>query len=117
MTGFRVTGLSLATPLAACLPGEAAHVPGVLAISVVRLIIGHGTPRLTSGASRLQAGAVWRLAGFLPSRFLAWQLPFAPLSFTKSRLAGGYAGPAGRRGGWRVAWSRRVWELSAGPPR
>jgi hypothetical protein len=37
----------------------------VLAIAVARLMIGHGTPRLTSGASCLQATAVWRLAGFL----------------------------------------------------
>jgi hypothetical protein len=41
----------------ACLLGEAAHVPGVFAIAVVRLMIGHGTAGPTSGASRLQPRA------------------------------------------------------------
>jgi len=53
--------------------GAAAHVPGVLAIAVPRLMIGRGTPRSISGAGRLQASAVWRLSGF-PLRGLVFLL-------------------------------------------
>jgi CPA1 family monovalent cation:H+ antiporter len=60
-----VNCISLATPLAAYLFGEELHVSGVLAVAVAGLMIGHDTPRFTSGASRLQAAAVWRLADFL----------------------------------------------------
>jgi monovalent cation/hydrogen antiporter len=62
--------LSLATPFAAYLLGEAAHVSGVLAVAVAGLMIGHDTPRYTSGASRLQVSAVWRLADFLLQGFV-----------------------------------------------
>ena len=65
-----VNALSLATPFAAYLLGEAAHVSGVLAVAVAGLIIGHDTPRFTSGASRLQVSAVWRLADFLLQGFV-----------------------------------------------
>lgn len=65
-----VNALSLATPFAAYLLGEAAHVSGVLAVAVAGLMIGHDTPRFTSGASRLQTGAVWRLADFLLQGFV-----------------------------------------------
>ena len=60
-----VNCISLATPFAAYLLGEELHVSGVLAVAVAGLMIGHDTPRFTSGASRLQASAVWRLADFL----------------------------------------------------
>ena len=65
-----VNALSLATPFAAYLLGEAAHVSGVLAVAVAGLMIGHDTPRFTSGASRLQTSAVWRLADFLLQGFV-----------------------------------------------
>jgi monovalent cation/hydrogen antiporter len=65
-----VNALSLATPFAAYLLGEAAHVSGVLAVAVAGLMIGHDTPRFTSGASRLQTTAVWRLADFLLQGFV-----------------------------------------------
>jgi Na+/H+ antiporter len=57
--------LSLATPFVAYLLGEALHVSGVLAVVVAGLIIGHNAPYWTSGASRLQTDAVWRLVDFL----------------------------------------------------
>jgi len=65
-----VNGISLATPFAAYLIGEELHVSGVLAVAVAGLIIGHDTPRFTSGASRLQAAAVWHLADFLLQGFV-----------------------------------------------
>jgi Na+/H+ antiporter len=65
-----VNGISLATPFAAYLLGEELHVSGVLAVAVAGLMIGHDTPRFTSGASRLQASAVWHLADFLISGFV-----------------------------------------------
>jgi NhaP-type Na+/H+ or K+/H+ antiporter len=37
----------------------------VLAVVVAGLIIGHDSPYWTSGASRLQTDAVWRLVDFL----------------------------------------------------
>jgi monovalent cation/hydrogen antiporter len=65
-----VNCVSLATPFAAYLLGEEAHVSGVLAVAVAGLMVGHDTPRFTSGASRLQATAVWRLADFLLQGFV-----------------------------------------------
>jgi len=57
--------ISLATPFAAYLLGETAHVSGVLAVVVAGLIVGHDAPRMVTGASRLQTSAVWRLVDFL----------------------------------------------------
>ncbi|GLY08624.1 MULTISPECIES: Na+/H+ antiporter [Actinoplanes] len=57
--------LSLITPMAAYLLGEHIHVSGVLAVVVAGLIVGHDTPRYTTGASRLQTSAVWHLVDFL----------------------------------------------------
>ena len=65
-----VNGISLATPFAAYLLGEELHVSGVLAVAVAGLMVGHNTPRFTSGASRLQAAAVWHLADFLLQGFV-----------------------------------------------
>src|ERR1700742_3736943 len=65
-----VNGISLATPFVAYLLGEELHVSGVLAVAVAGLMIGHETPRFTSGASRLQATAVWHLADFLLQGFV-----------------------------------------------
>jgi CPA1 family monovalent cation:H+ antiporter len=57
--------ISLVTPFAAYLLGERVHVSGVLAVVVAGLIIGHDAPRYSSGASRLQTSAVWRLVDFV----------------------------------------------------
>ncbi len=65
-----VNGISLVTPFAAYLLGEELHVSGVLAVAVAGLMIGHTTPRFTSGASRLQATAVWHLADFFLQGFV-----------------------------------------------
>lgn len=65
-----VNSISLATPFAAYLLGEELHVSGVLAVVVAGLMIGHDTPRFTSGASRLQTSAVWRLVDFLLEGFV-----------------------------------------------
>ena len=65
-----VNCISLATPFAAYLLGEEVHVSGVLAVAVAGLMIGHDTPRFTTGASRLQATAVWHLADFLLQGFV-----------------------------------------------
>ena len=65
-----VNCISLVTPFAAYLLGEEVHVSGVLAVAVAGLMVGHDTPRFTSGASRLQASAVWRLVDFLLQGFV-----------------------------------------------
>jgi monovalent cation/hydrogen antiporter len=57
--------ISLAAPFAAYLLGERLHVSGVLAVVVAGLIVGHDAPKMATGASRLQSGAVWRLVDFL----------------------------------------------------
>ncbi len=62
--------VSLATPFAAYLAGEAAHVSGVLAVVIAGLMAGHDAPRGSSGASRLQIGAVWQLVEFLLEGFV-----------------------------------------------
>ncbi|MEV0154027.1 Na+/H+ antiporter [Micromonospora sp. NPDC050686] len=62
--------VSLATPFLAYLLGEELHVSGVLAVVTAGLIVGHYSPRLSSGASRLQASAVWRLVDFLLEGFV-----------------------------------------------
>jgi Na+/H+ antiporter len=65
-----LSSISLATPFGAYLLGEELHVSGVLAVVVAGLMVGHDTPRALSGASRLQAGAVWRLVDFLLEGFV-----------------------------------------------
>ncbi|MCU7723092.1 Na+/H+ antiporter [Actinoplanes sp. KI2] len=57
--------ISLMTPFVAYLLAERIHVSGVLAVVVAGLIIGHDAPRHSSGASRLQTTAVWRLVDFV----------------------------------------------------
>jgi Na+/H+ antiporter len=57
--------LSIITPLAAFTFAEHYHLSGVLAVVVAGLMVGHDTPRYTTGASRLQTAAVWRLIDFL----------------------------------------------------
>jgi CPA1 family monovalent cation:H+ antiporter len=60
-----LNAVSLATPFAAYLLGETAHVSGVLAVVIAGLVVGHDSSRLVSGAGRLQVNAVWRLIDFL----------------------------------------------------
>ena len=62
---LRANAVSLATPFAAYLAGEAAHVSGVLAVIIAGLMAGHDSPRGESGASRLQADAVWQFIEFV----------------------------------------------------
>lgn len=56
---------SLATPFVAYLLGEELHVSGVLAVVIAGLMASHDAPRVESGATRLQTGAVWQLVEFL----------------------------------------------------
>jgi monovalent cation/hydrogen antiporter len=60
-----LNAVSLVTPFAAYLLGEAVHVSGVLAVVIAGLVVGHDSSRLVSGAGRLQVNAVWRLIDFL----------------------------------------------------
>jgi Na+/H+ antiporter len=62
--------VSLATPFAAYTAAESVHASGVLAVVVAGLIIGHFSPRLQTGANRLQTSAVWELANFLLEGFV-----------------------------------------------
>ncbi len=57
--------LSVVTPFAAYLAAEHIHASGVLAVVVTGLVLGHMSPTLISGPSRLQTRAVWRLVAFL----------------------------------------------------
>ncbi|WP_242662875.1 Na+/H+ antiporter [Mycobacterium mantenii] len=57
--------ISLATPFVTYLVAEELSASGVLAVVVCGLIVGHDSPRLESGANRLQTRAVWRLVNFL----------------------------------------------------
>jgi CPA1 family monovalent cation:H+ antiporter len=65
-----VNCVSLATPFAAYGLAEVLHVSGVLAVVIAGLIVGHDAHRYTSGASRLQTGAVWRLVDLLLEGFV-----------------------------------------------
>jgi Na+/H+ antiporter len=60
-----VNAVSLGTPFAAYVTGQAAHVSGVLAVVIAGLLAGHDPPRAESGASRLQTDAVWQFVEFL----------------------------------------------------
>lgn len=62
--------VSLATPFLAYTVGQTVRGSGVLAVVVAGLILGHQSPRLQSGASRLQTTAVWRLVNFLLEGFV-----------------------------------------------
>jgi CPA1 family monovalent cation:H+ antiporter len=57
--------VSLATPFAAYVAGQAAHVSGVLAVVIAGLMASHDAPRGETGASRLQTDAVWRFIDFM----------------------------------------------------
>lgn len=57
--------LSLATPFAAFVIAQEIGASGVLAVVVAGLWMGHQSPVLESGATRLQTRAVWRLIEFV----------------------------------------------------
>lgn len=57
--------LSLATPFAAYALAESLEGSGVLAVVIAGLWLGHQSPLIESGASRLQTRAVWRLVEFV----------------------------------------------------
>nr|WP_246345182.1 Na+/H+ antiporter [Conexibacter arvalis] len=57
--------LSLATPFAAYALAESVDASGVLAVVIAGLWLGHQSPLIESGASRLQTRAVWRLIEFV----------------------------------------------------
>jgi len=60
-----INAVSLGTPFAAYVAGQAAHSSGVLAVVIAGLLAGHDPPRGESGASRLQTDAVWQFVEFL----------------------------------------------------
>ncbi|MBV9544318.1 MAG: cation:proton antiporter, partial [Chloroflexi bacterium] len=62
--------LSLVTPFVAYVPAAEAHVSGVLSVVIAGLWLGHSSPVLLSGASRLQTRAVWRVIDFLLEGFV-----------------------------------------------
>jgi len=57
--------LSLATPFGAYALAESIEGSGVLAVVIAGLWLGHQSPLIESGASRLQTRAVWRLIEFV----------------------------------------------------
>ncbi|MGH9059036.1 MAG: cation:proton antiporter, partial [Acidimicrobiales bacterium] len=59
------TALSFAVPFVAYLAAEAAHGSGVLAVVVAGLILGHRSPRILSGSSRLASRLNWQTVQFL----------------------------------------------------
>ena len=58
------TAWSFAVPFMAYLPAEAIHGSGVLAVVVAGIILGHQTPRMMSGPSRLANTLNWRTIQF-----------------------------------------------------
>jgi len=82
-----INSVSLVTPFAAYLVGEELHVSGVLAVVVAGLIIGHESPRFSSGRSRLQSTAIWRFIDFLLEGFvfllIGQQLPIVLQGLTE----------------------------------
>lgn len=71
--------LSLITPMIAFLPAEELHCSGVLSVVVAGLVLGRMSPRMLSGASRLQTQTVWDLVNFILEAFtflvLGMQVP------------------------------------------
>lgn len=59
------TAWSFVVPFVAYLPAEAIHGSGVLAVVVAGFFIGHQTPRMQSGPSRLTTRLNWRTIEFL----------------------------------------------------
>jgi monovalent cation/hydrogen antiporter len=63
-------GLSLGIPFLSYTLAHALHGSGVLAVVVAGLVIGHSSSQISTGASRLQTRAVWRLVDFLLEGFV-----------------------------------------------
>jgi CPA1 family monovalent cation:H+ antiporter len=59
------TGLSLAVPFIAYMPAEAIHGSGVLAVVIAGLMLGHKSPSMLSGPSRLASRLNWQTIQFL----------------------------------------------------
>ena len=59
------TTLSLASPYIAYLPAEELHLSGVLAVVVAGLLIGHKSPLILSGTSRVSERINWSTVEFL----------------------------------------------------
>ena len=62
--------ISLLTPFLSYLPAETLHVSGVLAVVATGLYLGRQGPRFVTSATRLQAGALWRMIDFLLNSLL-----------------------------------------------
>lgn len=62
--------ISLLTPFLAYLPANALQVSGVLAVVATGLYLGRQGPRFVTSATRLQAGAMWRMIDFLLNSLL-----------------------------------------------
>ena len=63
-------GLSLGVPFLSYTVADSLHGSGVLAVVIAGLIIGHSATQISTGASRLQTRAVWRLVDFLLEGFV-----------------------------------------------
>ncbi len=63
-------GLSLGVPFLCYTVAHSLHGSGVLAVVIAGLIIGHSATQVSTGASRLQTRAVWRLVDFLLEGFV-----------------------------------------------
>ncbi|AZI59118.1 Na+/H+ antiporter [Nakamurella antarctica] len=59
------TTMSLAAPFIAYIPAEEIHASGVLAVVVAGLLIGHKSPAMPSGASRVSERTNWATVQFL----------------------------------------------------
>ena len=79
--------ISLLTPFIAYLPAETFHTSGVLAVVATGMFLGRQGPRFVTSATRLQAGAMWRMIDFLLNSLLFILLGLQLRSIL-SRLAG-----------------------------
>src|SRR5215469_4070966 len=128
---LRANAVSLATPFAAYLAGQAAHVSGVLCVIIAGLMAGHDSPRDESGVSRLQTDAVWQLVEFVLAGvvflLIGAQLPTVlrglhaePASLTASAIVVTLAGVLLVRPAWLVLTQtipRKLhWRLGHGEP-
>ncbi|NEW72925.1 Na+/H+ antiporter [Streptomyces rhizosphaericus] len=84
------SGLSVATPFLACLPAEALHVSGVLAVVTCGLVTSRVGPRVIGSDARLQATSFWEVTTFLLNGALfvlvGIQLPAAVRALTSISL-------------------------------
>lgn len=64
-SALTVTALSLVSPFAAYLLGEAVHASGILAVVVTGLVLGHRSPAEVPASVRLTENATWAALRFL----------------------------------------------------